>query len=240
MLFAKTFDKYQKATNRQTFFCLSNASHLGIIKIEFPVLPLLNRKISDHMLNALFTFLNGIRPIGPELRDVLARDLEIIEVPKKQLLLREGQTSDYIYVVIKGLLRMYYIKDDIEVTSRFMDEQRMAMSVNSFYSRTPGYEYIETMEPCTLARIHYTKLQKIYSEHDEFNYIARVITEQYFIRSEERLYLIRKQSDEQRYRYFTELYPDLFQRIPLKYLATYLGITLETLSRIRKKLSIKA
>jgi CRP-like cAMP-binding protein len=189
------------------------------------------------MLEILFQYMNAIRPLSDDLKEVLARDLEIIEVPKRQLLLREGQTSDYIFVVIKGLLRMYYIKDGEEICSRFMEEQRMAMSVSSFYSRTPAYEYIETLEPCVLARIHYTALQKIYNERDDFIFIARVITEQYFIRSEERLFLIRKQSAEERYVYFIEHYPALLQRVPLMYIATYLGLTLETLSRIRKKIS---
>ena len=190
------------------------------------------------MLTSLFTYMNAIRPIDEDLKEAILKELEIIEIPKHHHLLKEGQVSDHIFVVVKGLLRMYYIKDGEEVCSRFMDEQHMAMSVNSFYSRMPGYEYIESLEPCVLARIHHDRLQKIYREHDSFNFIARVITEQYFIRSEERLYLIRKHSAEQRYVYFTEHYPELFQRIPLKHLATYLGITLETLSRIRKKLSI--
>jgi len=191
------------------------------------------------MLEILFSYMNSIRPLSENLKEVLAKNLEIIEVPKKHVLLKDGETSDYIYVVIKGLLRMYYIKDGEEVCSRFMEEQRMAMSVNSFYSRTPGYEFIETLEPCILARIHYDRLQKIYNEHDEFNYIARVITEVYFIRSEERLYLIRKKSAEERYLYLGEHYPEILQRVPLTYIASYLGLTLETLSRIRKKISLK-
>ncbi len=192
------------------------------------------------MLTPLFNLMNSIRPLSDELKSVLAEKLEIIEVPKKHLLLKDGQTCNYIYVVVKGLLRMYYVKDGEEICSRFMHETNMAISVNSFYTRNPGYEYIETLEPCTLARIHYDSLQKIYTELDAFNYTARVITEMYFIRSEERLYLIRKHSAEQRYLYFIEHYPELLQRVPLMYIATYLGITLETLSRIRKKLSVKA
>lgn len=191
------------------------------------------------MLEALFKYMNTIRPLSDELKEVLSENLEIIEVPKKQLILREGQTCDYIYVVIKGLLRRYYIKDGQEVCALFMDEERMAVSVNSFYNRTPGYEYIETLEPSILARIHFNRLQKIYNDCDEFNYIARVITEQYFIRTEERLYLLRKQSAEERYVFFAEHYPHFLQRVPLQYIASYLGITLETLSRIRKKISVK-
>jgi CRP-like cAMP-binding protein len=181
--------------------------------------------------------MNAIRPMTSELQDVLSEHLEIIEVPKKQLLLKDGETCDYIYVVITGLLRMYYIKEDQEICSRFMEEGKMAMSVNSFYSRTPGYEFIETLEPSVIARIHYDRLQKVYTQQDSFNYIARVITEHYFVRSEERIFLIRKRNAEERYQYFIDNYPDLLQRIPLTHIASYLGLTLETLSRIRKKMS---
>ncbi len=189
------------------------------------------------MLTPLFQFMSNIRPISSELRDELTQKLEIIEVPKKTQLLREGQTCNHIHVVVSGLLRMYYIKDGEEVCSRFIDESLMAMSVKSFYSRLPGDEYIETLEPCVLARIHKDELERVYRDFDEFNYIARVITEQYFIRSEERQYLLRKQSAEERYIYFMDKYPHLLQRVPLTYIASYLGLTLETLSRIRKKIA---
>ena len=190
-----------------------------------------------HMLTPLFNFMSSIKPISDELKDVLEQKLEIIEVPKKTLLLKEGQICNHIHVVVKGLLRMYYIKDGEEICSRFMNESLMAMSVKSFYSRLPGYEYIETLEPCILARIHKDDLEYVYRTYDEFNYIARAITEQYFIRSEERLFQLRKQSAEERYLYFMDKYPELLQRVPLMYIASYLGLTLETLSRIRKKIT---
>jgi hypothetical protein len=88
-----------------------------------------------------------------------------------------------------------------------------------------------------LTRIHYNTLQKLYKDFDSFNYTARVLTEQYFSQSEQRLYLLRKQKAEDRYRYFIENHPDLLQRVPLQYIATFIGMNLETLSRIRKKLS---
>ncbi len=190
------------------------------------------------MLELLFKYIDSIRPISDELKEAIASSFEIIEVPKRYKLLSDGQTCNYIYVVEKGLLRMYYIKDGEEVCSRFMDEQYMlAMSVNSFYGRQPGYEYIETLEPCVLGRIHYDTLQQLYNKYIEFNYTARVITERFYIRSEERLFLIRKQTAEERYLFYINKYPEMYQRVPLKYIATYLGITLETLSRIRNKLS---
>lgn len=188
------------------------------------------------MLETLFAHLDKIRPLSPELRERLTQDLEIIEVPKKELLLRDGERADYLYILLSGMLRSYYIRDGVEITNRFMQENHIVVSVNSFYARRPGYEFIEALEPCTLARIHYNTLQKLYKDFIEFNYTARILTEYYFSSSEERLYLLRKQKAEDRYQYFMEHTPDLLNRVPLGHIASFLGMNLETLSRIRSKL----
>jgi CRP/FNR family transcriptional regulator, anaerobic regulatory protein len=181
--------------------------------------------------------INKIFPLSDDQKIAIERYYEIIELPRKTELLRAGQTSDFVYFVINGLVRTYYIKDDEEICSRFMTEQHIVLSVNSFYTRKPGYEFIETVEDCTLARIHYDMLQKIYTEHIEFNYIARVWTEHYCSMSEERLFLLRKQNAKERYMFFLDNYPALLQRLPLKYIASYLGMNMETLSRVRKQIS---
>lgn len=165
--------------------------------------------------------------------------LEVVEVPRKEIFLREGQRSDYIQVVVSGIVRMYYIRDGEEISSRFVEELQIAASIISFYGRKPGYEFAEALEPVVLVRIHYDKLMELYATFPEFNFIGRMITEQYLVKSEERLYQLRKQSAEERYSFFVDNYPSLFQRVPLKYIASYLGLTLETISRIRKKLSVK-
>jgi CRP/FNR family transcriptional regulator, anaerobic regulatory protein len=188
------------------------------------------------ILNALFQHISAIRQLDDELRDRLINDLEIIDVPKKTILLRDGEVSDYLYVVLSGLLRSYYIKDGHEICSRFMKENHIVVSINSFFVRKPGYEFLESMEDSTLARIHYDKLQKLYKDHDSFNYTARVLTEQYFAQGEQRLYLLRKQKAEERYLFFLDNYADFMNRVPLQYIATFLGMNLETLSRIRRKI----
>lgn len=188
------------------------------------------------ILEPLLQHLQAIKPLDEALRERLINDLEIIEVPKKTMLLRDGEVANYLYVVLSGLLRSYYIKDGVEICSRFMKENHIVVSVNSFYVRKPGYEFIESMEDSTLARIHYDKLQKLYKDHDSFNYTARVLTEQYFTLSEQRLYLLRKQKAEERYQFFLSNYADLMNRVPLQFIATFLGMNLETLSRIRRKI----
>ena len=188
------------------------------------------------MLETFLKRLRDIHQLSPEFEDAI-RDLEIIEVSKGTLLLREGQREDYAWIVIKGLLRSYYIKEGEEICSRFNSEEQIVISVASFYGRMPGYEFVETLEDSVLARIHYDRLQEFYRNYPEFNFIGRVLTEYYFTLSEQRLYLLRKQSAEERYRFFMEHYPEWLQRVPLKYIATFLGMNLETLSRIRKKVS---
>jgi len=80
--------------------------------------------------------LNSILPISDEIRADLENYLEIIQIPKNQILLKEGQISKPIYVVIKGLMRMYYMKDGLEVCSRFMEDQHISLSVGSFFTNT--------------------------------------------------------------------------------------------------------
>lgn len=188
------------------------------------------------MLDTFLQRLRGIHPVSEGLEAAI-RNLDIVKVPKGTLLLREGPREDFAWIVLKGLLRSYYIKDDEEICSRFNAEDQIVLSVAFFYNRTPGYEFVETLEDSILARAHYDMLQQIYRDFPEFNFHARVLTEYYFTLSEQRLFLLRRQSAEERYRYFIEHYPEWLQRVPLKYVATFLGMNMETLSRIRKKIS---
>jgi len=187
------------------------------------------------MLQTLYAYLRGIHPLSEEVTEALGRAFEILEAPRRQVLLQDGETCQHIYLVIAGVMRMYYVKETEEVTSLFIEETSF-FTAQSFYSRKPGYEFIETMVPTTLARIHYQQLQGLYRLYPELNFVARVITENYLVKSQERQYLLRKHSSEERYAYFTSYYPGLLQRVPLKYIASYLGLTLETISRIRNKI----
>ncbi len=191
------------------------------------------------MLDEFLNQIHAIYPLSPELRNTLERETEFLELPKKHVILKEGQRSDHIFMVISGLLRSYYLKEGEEITSSLMPEGYLVVSPNSFYNRRAGYEFIETLEPCVVARLHYDQLQRIYREHLEFNYISRVLTEHYLNINERRMFMLRRQSAEEKYNYFMENHPDLLQRVPLKYICTYLGINFETLSRIRKRLSEK-
>ena len=189
------------------------------------------------MLDFLFEFIDDIRPISDEVKDFISQHLELVEVPRNHCFLREGERCDHVFIVVKGILRMYYLKNEEEVCSRFSKEGQLCVSVNSFFQRVPSYEFIESVGPCIVAKFHHDRLEELYSKFEEYNYIGRIVVQQYFIRSEERLFVLRKSNAEERYLYFCEHYPYILQRVPLKYIASYLSMTVETLSRIRNKIS---
>ncbi len=188
------------------------------------------------MLSGLYKYMNAIHPLRDEIIQEFERCFEYVDFPKGHRLLRDGEVCNYTYVIISGLVRMYYIKDGVEISSMFIAENAPFNAPDSYYSRKPGYLYIDTIEPTRIARIHYNQLQNMYLKFPELNFVGRVITENYFVISEERLYLLRKQSGEERYSYFLGHYPGLLRRVPLKYIASYLGLSFETLSRIRNKI----
>ena len=187
------------------------------------------------MLSPVIDYFNSITPLPAELIDDIIKYAVIKEYKKNEFILKAGKVSNYTSWIIKGLTRSYYIKDIEDITTKFLWDGAPITSVYSYYSRKPGNENIVALEDTTLASLHYDHMQYLYKTYPAFNVIGRVITEQYLYMLEIEVYNLRKQKAEDRYQFIVKHFPHLLQRVPLKYLATYLGINLETLSRIRGK-----
>lgn len=177
-----------------------------------------------------------MHPLSDDLKDYLRDNLVTRELLKKDYLLKRGQVCEYIYFVEQGLLRCFYEKNDEQITSWFMKEEDVIISVNSFFNQIPSEENIVALERTLIHGIHFKQLQELYIRFIEFNIVGRILTTQYYILSEERLYFMRRERARDRYLYLLRTQPDLLQRAPLKYIASYLGINLETLSRIRSEI----
>lgn len=159
---------------------------------------------------------------------------EIIHYPKKTKLLKEGQISQHIYFILSGSIRIHsYDQQGNNQTSSLLFENDLVLSVFSFFSNKPSVEAIETIEDCEIIKIPKKQLEKIYEDFPEFNYFGRRMTEEYYINSEKRIYNLRMLSAKDRYFQFIEENQQALKRIPLRYIASYLGINLSTLSRIR-------
>ncbi len=177
--------------------------------------------------------LNQIHPLPKELLKLLELNLETLVFPKKSFLLKQGQVCKNICFIEKGLARCFYVKEDREVSSWFMKEGDLIISVESFFKQRPSYENIQALEECVVFSFDYNTLQALYLQFPEFNFIGRVLTEKYYALSEQRLYSLRMQRAAERYAHLMDHFPEIIQRVPSTFIASYLGITLETLSRIK-------
>jgi CRP-like cAMP-binding protein len=187
-------------------------------------------------MKQLLTYLNSIYPLTPELQEHLFNILAEQHVPRKEYLLKQGNVCNKISFIIKGLVRCFYDKDDQEVSSWFMKEGDVIVSVESFFYQKKSKESIQAIEDCEILSISYDELDHIYRTFPEFNFVGRVLAQKYYTLSEQRLYSLRMQRSHERYNYLLENHSELILRVPSKYLASYLGISEETLSRIRSKL----
>jgi len=186
-------------------------------------------------MNNLIQYLDAIHPLSQHLKDHLSDILKIRELSKKDYLLKTGRICTDICFVEKGLLRCFYLKEEKEVCSWFMKEGDVIISVESFFQQQVSNESIQALEDCTLYYITYSELQHTFTYYPEFNFVGRILTEKYYTLSEQRLYSIRMQRASERYEYLISNFPELIQRVPSKYIASYLSITEETLSRIRSR-----
>jgi CRP-like cAMP-binding protein len=155
------------------------------------------------------------------------------ELSKGEKLLETGRICRNIYYVQQGAVRAFYYKDGKDITSWFSLEQDIAVAMYSFVSQKPSIESIEAIETTVLIGISHENLYKMYKKHPELNTIGRVLGEKYYIELEERLMSLQHQTAKERYAALITEKPNLLQRATLGQIASYLGISQETLSRIR-------
>ena len=152
---------------------------------------------------------------------------------KFQTLFRRGQRADKVCFIVEGCARAFYWQEDKEITDWFAFENDFITPINSFFSNTPSALSIELMEVSTLLEISKKDILKLSNEHHDFERLCRVAVTRTMLHLQQRIILLQFQTAKQKYDNILELRPDVTQRIPLKHIASYLGITLETLSRIR-------
>lgn len=192
------------------------------------------------MLDSIYSsILNKLLAIQPLSSDVIA-DIHLktkkLSIPKKANLLLPGNACNHVYFIKSGSLRSYYLDlDGQERISWILIENDVVVSVNSFFTGNPSTEYIEAIEDCELLSLSKADLEQIYIDHPEFNYIGRKLIEAYYVRSEDQAISLRTLNAKARYEKFMSQEGYLVNRIPLGYIASYLGMSQETLSRVRKQ-----
>jgi CRP-like cAMP-binding protein len=158
------------------------------------------------------------------------------EVPKNFTLVDEGQIPREVYFINKGLLRLYYPNDGEFITAFIFREHLFAASYDSFLQSIPATQCLDTLEDAELLVLTKDKLDELYTTVPKINVMTRRIAEERFINAQRILSSFLLDSHEERYRKFAEQNGDLFLRVPHHIIASYLGITPVSLSRIRKRI----
>ncbi len=159
-----------------------------------------------------------------------------VQYTKGHVLLRADRIEQKIYFIKEGIARGYVSYDDSEVTFWFGKEGDTVVSMQSYVNNKRGYEDIELLEDCWLYEISGAALQKLFAENIDVANWGRKFAELELIKTEERLIDLQFKTATERYKVLLEKSPDLIQRVQLGYIASYLGITQVSLSRIRSEI----
>jgi len=188
----------------------------------------------------LLDYFGKLIPLKREEKELVEAKFHPHTFAKKQFVLQQGKICDHFDFVVKGCLRLFKVdeKGDYHVF-QFATENYWILDLTSFHKRIPSTLNIEALEDTLVLRITHRDLLDLYIKAPKFDRIFRVLLENHFMQQQERIGQLFSSTAEERYLSFLEQYPHLFNRIPNTQIASYLGITPEFLSKIRKNLQSK-
>lgn len=183
----------------------------------------------------LLTHIENYSPLSIDAQHALQDCFEKISSSKNEYLLTQGQVCRNLYFLEKGALRGFYDLDGKEITHWFGFENDFVTSFHSFITGEAAVENIQFIEGSILWMISKETLNNLFNQHHEIERLVRIVYEKYYIRLEERFVNAQFKAASERYENLLLHTPHIIERVPLGYIASYLGISQETLSRIRSK-----
>ncbi|NER14373.1 cyclic nucleotide-binding domain-containing protein [Leptobacterium flavescens] len=190
-------------------------------------------------MNQFREFTRKIVDFSEEEFHALYQLIEIKKYKKGEFFATPSKVCHHVGFLLSGIFRVYHLGQDKEITDYFNTTERnpLISSFSSFLTQTPGNDYVEAIEDSEIIMISGSNLQKLYDRFKSFERFGRILAEKNYVLALERIESLQYHSATQRYESFLQLYPQLINRIPNYYIASYLGVTPESLSRIRKSLS---
>ena len=209
-------------------------------KLAVILLNTLQTLIMEITKKSLTNFIQHILPIADNVVNLIVKDFEKVTFNKSDFLLKEGQVCNDFLFLETGFLRAFTFDTEAnEITTNFYRQNSIVFEVASYFKRTPTQENIQALTDCCCWKINYDQFQSLFHSIQEFREFGRTNLVNGFIALKERTMSMINSTAEERYEHLINTRPDIFQNVPLKYIASYLGITDTSLSRIRKDIMKK-
>jgi len=184
-------------------------------------------------LDSIYQYFNRFTPLSKEEFEELVPYFEFREFGKKQQVVKLGEVDNYYNIILKGLVRKYTMVGKKDVTLQLSIEGQMIHSEISFNTRTPSDTIVETVEPTIFFSMTYDNLQKVYRLNPKIEKLGRLVITYMFIKKDFRDFSQLKKTTRERFLDYMHGHPDMLQRVPQKYIASYLNIKPETFSRLK-------
>lgn len=185
-------------------------------------------------MEGLFGLLSTIHPLSPTVREAIEKELAALSLPKDYLLLEAPRVADHAYYLNTGFaLTFSYINGEKQIDA-FWKAGQIMFSARSLFEQIPSTENIQLVQQSDLLCISYKSIMKLFETFPEVNFIYRVVMNQYYENLRERIRDLQLLSAVDRYKKLLNDFRGIEQIIPQEYIASYLGITPQSLSRIRR------
>ena len=187
-------------------------------------------------MDKFFEIVSQTTSLTAESKQDLSSILKRLELDKGHILVRQNSVCNYLYFIESGLTRTYYYNEGKDITDWISPENTFACSIVSFISRKPDRRQIELLEPSILWSLQYYEIEHLCAKHHDVERMIRHLVSSGLVQLQRRFDDLHFATALQRYQTLMNENPTLIQRVPLGMIASYLGITQETLSRIRSRI----
>ncbi len=187
-------------------------------------------------MEKFFQTVSQFNNLSANSKQELSTCLKRLELPKGHTLIKQDSVCNFVYFIDSGLTRTFYIKDGKDITDWISAENSFACSIISFITRQPDRRTIEVLEHSILFSLHYNDLENLCSKQHDIEKLFRQLLSIGLVQLQQKFDDLHFATALQRYQTLMKNHPTLIQRVPLGMIASFLGITQETLSRIRSQI----
>lgn len=187
------------------------------------------------MKEVLRNFIETFKTFAPEEIDAIVAHTQLKSFKKGTIILREGDVASTCYFIISGCIRQFQLVNGDEKTTAFFQEGQAAILYSSYLNKVPSEYYLSCLEDCILVAGTREEEEKLHRQYPKLAYLVHTLMPEDYLKMQQRLAALSNYNPEERYRMLLQLQPELMNRVPLHQLASYIGVTPESFSRIRKR-----